>query len=158
MTRHGLVPRPTKLTAMASNPLPDPSTPFGRRLRERLRDDLVVWLTTVGDDGTPQPNPVWFWWDDETLLVYNRADAHRLRHVRSRPGVSLNFDSIGQGGDIKVVTGTAELPDGEPPPHEVPEYVAKYGERMAAIGGSLEGFAAAFPVAMRIRPRRSRGF
>jgi PPOX class probable F420-dependent enzyme len=147
-----------KLTAVASNALPDPATPFGERLRRRLRAEGVVWLTTVGDDGTPQPNPVWFWWDDQTFLVYNRSDAQRLRHVRSRPNVSLNFDGNSQGGDIAVVAGRAELPDGEPPPHEMPEYVAKYGERMAAISGSLEGFSAAYPVPMRIRPRKFRGF
>ncbi|HSR23675.1 MAG TPA: TIGR03667 family PPOX class F420-dependent oxidoreductase [Candidatus Eisenbacteria bacterium] len=142
---------------MASNVLPDPSTPFGERLRGRLRDEPVLWLTTVGDDGTPQPNPVWFLWDGHTFLVYNRADAHRLRHVRARPNVALNFDGNGQGGDIAVVTGRAELPEGEPPPHEVPAYVAKYGKRMAAISGSLEAFSAAYPVPMRIRPRKVRG-
>jgi PPOX class probable F420-dependent enzyme len=142
---------------MASNVLPDPSTSFGERVRSRLRDDRVAWLTTVGDDGTPQPNPVWFWWDGDSILVYNRADAHRLRHVRARPGVALNLDGDGQGGDIVVVVGQAELPDGEPASHEVPEYVAKYGERMAAVAGSLEGFSAAFPVPMRVRPRRIRG-
>lgn len=143
---------------MASNVLPDPSTPFGERLRARLGDDLVLWLTTVGDDGTPQPNPVWFLWDGETFLVYNLASAQRVRHVRTRPRVSLNFDGNRQGGDIAVVTGVAELAEGEPLSHEVPEYVAKYGERMKSVAGSLEGFGAAYPVAMRIRPVKARGF
>ena len=37
--------------------LPDPQSPFGARVRERLRDENVIWFTTVGADGTPQPNP-----------------------------------------------------------------------------------------------------
>ena len=144
---------------MPSNALPDPSTPFGARTRARLRDDTLIWLTTVGDDGTPQPNPVWFLWDGETFLVYNRPDAQRLRHVRTRPRVSFNFNGNGQGGDILVVTGDAELTQGEPLPHEVPEYVAKYGERMKAIsGGTLEGFSHAYPVPLRVRPTKVRGF
>jgi PPOX class probable F420-dependent enzyme len=142
---------------VASNVLPDASTPFGQRVDARLRDDLVAWLTTVGDDGTPQPNPIWFLWDGDTFLVYNRADAHRLRHVRSRPRVSLSFDSNGQGGDILVITGQAELTD-EPPPHEVPEYVAKYGEHMRAISGSLADFGQSYPVPIRVHPLRVRGF
>ncbi|HEY7201845.1 MAG TPA: TIGR03667 family PPOX class F420-dependent oxidoreductase [Candidatus Dormibacteraeota bacterium] len=143
---------------MASNVLPDPSTPFGERVRRRLRDDRVVWLTTVGDDGTPQPNPVWFLWDGDSLLVYNRADAQRLRHVRTRPRVALNFDSDGQGGNIAVIVGDAELADGEPAPHEIPEYLAKYGEAMGHVAGSPEGFSTAYPVPLRIRPRKIRGF
>jgi PPOX class probable F420-dependent enzyme len=142
---------------MTSNVLPDPSTPFGERVRRRLRDELIVWLTTVGDDGSPQPNPVWFLWDAESCLVYNRVDAHRLRHVRARPQVTLNFDGDGTGGDIVVVVGRAEPSPGEPPCHEVPGYVAKYGERMTAIAGSPEGFNAAFPVPLRVHPLKVRG-
>ena len=132
--RSGSESRPN-LTGMAQSVLPDSSTPFGERVRRRLRDDIVAWLTTVGDDGAPQPNPVWFWWDGETFLVYNRADAHRLRHVRTRPLVALNFDGDGRGGDIVVVVGRAELTEREPASHEVPEYVAKYGQRMTRIAG-----------------------
>ncbi len=137
--------------------LPDPSTPFGERVLSRLRDDIVAWLTTVGDDGTPQPNPVWFLWDGRSLLVYNRASAHRVRHVSVRPRVSLNFDGNGRGGDIVVVTGRAELPEGEPPAHEVPAYLAKYADRMATVSGSPEAFSRAYPVAMRVHPDRLRG-
>jgi PPOX class probable F420-dependent enzyme len=142
---------------MSSDVLPDASTPFGERVRSRLRDDIVAWLTTVGDDGAPQPNPVWFLWDGGTVLVYNRADAQRLRHVRSRPRVALHFDGNGAGGDIVVVSGRAELTAGEPAAHEVPEYVAKYGERMTRVAGSPEGFGLAYPVPMRIRPLKVRG-
>ena len=140
------------LKHVASNLLPDPSTPFGQRTRERLRNDVVVWLTTVGDDGTPQPNPVWFLWDDEGFVIYNVSTAQRLRHVRARPRVSLNFDGNGRGGDILVITGVAELADDEPPCDQVPAYIAKYGERMTAISGSPEKFGRAYPVALRVRP------
>jgi PPOX class probable F420-dependent enzyme len=137
--------------------IPDASTPFGERVRRRLNDDVVAWLTTVGRDGTPQPNPVWFLWDGDTILVYNRPDANRLAHVRERPRVALHLDSNG-GGNVVVVTGSAELAEGEPAPHERPEYVAKYGQRMAAISGSLEAFSRAYPVALRIGQLSVRGF
>jgi PPOX class probable F420-dependent enzyme len=143
---------------MVEDVLPDASTPYGERVRRRLREDVVAWLTTVGADGTPQPNPVWFWWDGQSFLIYNRASARRLSHVRRRPEVSLKLDSNGSGGDIVVIGGRAELRGGEPPAHEVPEYLAKYGERMAAVSGSAEAFSRAYPVAMRVRPLRVRGF
>jgi PPOX class probable F420-dependent enzyme len=149
--------RPKLDLEVDENVLPDPSTPYGERVRRRLAGDSVAWLTTVAADGTPQPNPVWFLWDGDSLLVYNRADANRLAHVRARPDVSLHLDSNGRGGDIVVITGRAELPEGLLPPHEVPEYLAKYGQAMTRVSGSPERFSRAYPVPMRIRPRRVRG-
>jgi PPOX class probable F420-dependent enzyme len=143
---------------MALNALPDPTTPFGERVQRRLRDDIVVWLTTVGADGTPQPNPVWFWWDRSSFLIYNLPRARRVAHVQSRPQVALNFDGNGQGGDILVITGRARLAEDEPPAHQVPEYVAKYGERMAQVAGGVEAFARRYRVAMRVQPLKARGF
>jgi PPOX class probable F420-dependent enzyme len=135
----------------------DPSTPFGQRVTRRLRDDVVIWLTTVGSDLTPQPNPVWFVWDGQSLLTYNRTDAARVTHVRDRPRVSLSFDGDGKGGDIVVITGTARLAPDEPPPHQVPDYVAKYRERMIRVSGTLERFSERYPVPIRVFPTRVRG-
>ena len=55
--------------------MPDPSTPFGERIARRLREEHLIWLTTVDAFGTPQPNPVWFLWDGDTVLIYNCNDA-----------------------------------------------------------------------------------
>ncbi len=46
----------------------DTSTEFGQRVAGHLANDQVIWLTTVNPDLTPQPSPVWFLWDGETLL------------------------------------------------------------------------------------------
>ena len=29
----------------------------------------MIWLTTMGSDGTPQPTPVWFLWDGDNLWI-----------------------------------------------------------------------------------------
>lgn len=138
--------------------LPDPATPFGARVRERLTAERVIWFTTVGADGTPQPNPVWFVWQDDGLLVFNRPDAKRLAHIEARPQVSLHFDGDGQGGDVVIFTGTAHRVQHHPRPHELPEYVAKYGEAMTRISGDTESFGADYSVAARIDVARVRGF
>lgn len=143
---------------MADDVFPDPETPFGERVRTRLRDDIVVWLTTIGADGTPQPNPVWFIDEGETILVYNRPNANRLTHIRTRPRVALSFDSDGHGGDIVVLTGRAEIVSDQPPAHEIPAYVDKYGVAAAGISGSVEAFAVDYSVALRISVERVRGF
>jgi hypothetical protein len=41
---------------MTADVLPDAGTPFGQRVRTRLRSDTVIWIVTVGADGRPQPN------------------------------------------------------------------------------------------------------
>ncbi|MDV6014351.1 TIGR03667 family PPOX class F420-dependent oxidoreductase [Haloechinothrix sp. LS1_15] len=143
---------------MASSVLPDPDTPFGTRVRERLRDDSVIWFTAVGKDGTPQPNPVWFLWENGTLLVYNAPDAYRLTHIQHRPQVSLHFNSDASGGDIVVLRGNARRVDDLPPPHQHQDYLAKYREGMIEVSGDVETFGRQFPTALRVDLTRVRGF
>jgi PPOX class probable F420-dependent enzyme len=144
---------------MTSSALPDPGTPFGQRVLRRLREEQVIWITTVGKDGTPQPNPVGFLFQgDGTVLVYNAAGANRLTHVAERPRVALHFDGDGAGGGIVVLTGTARRADDVPPPHQNRAFLAKYAGGMARHSGSAEKFSEDFPVPLRIEITRARGF
>jgi PPOX class probable F420-dependent enzyme len=138
--------------------LPDQTTPFGERVHRRLRDDPIIWFTCVGEDGTPQPNPVWFVWEEDHVLIYNRRGARRVDYLRRRPRVSLHFDSDGRGGDIIVLSGQAEVVDQAPPPHQMPTYLGKYEQGMVRVSGSPEGFARAYPTAVRVRVTHVRGF
>jgi PPOX class probable F420-dependent enzyme len=143
---------------MRESALPDPRTPFGERVRRRLREEQVIWITTVGRDGTPQPNPVGFLLqDDNSILIYNAVEANRINHVIDRPRVALHFDGDGVGGDIVVFTGTACRADDIPPPHENRAWLAKYGDGMARLSGSVEKFSERFSVPLRIEITRTRG-
>jgi PPOX class probable F420-dependent enzyme len=143
---------------MADDQLPDPETPLGKAVRERLASEPLIWLTTIGKDGTPQPNPVWFLHDGDDILIYNVASANRLVHIRQRPRVSLNFNSDDNGGSVVVITGEARLAPDELPANEHPAYVAKYAQPMANVSGSADKFAATYNVAMRIDIGKVRGF
>jgi PPOX class probable F420-dependent enzyme len=138
--------------------LPDPTTDFGARVRRRLESEQVAWLTTVGADGTPQPNPVWFLLQDDSVLVYNQPAAKRLAHIARNPRVALHLNSTAGGGDIIVVTGVAEIVPDQPLAHEVPAYIDKYGKAAAGVSGDTEAFAREYPVALRISIDRVRGF
>jgi PPOX class probable F420-dependent enzyme len=138
--------------------LPDPASPFGARVRDRLRDEQVIWFTAVALDGTPQPNPVWFLWQDDAVLVYNKRGARRLDYVRERPRVALHLNGDRRGGDIIVLTGIADVLDDAAPPHAVPAYLDKYRRGMTRVSGSPEAFSQAYPAAVRVRPARVRGF
>ena len=91
---------------MTGDALPEFGTEFGARVRRRLREERVIWITTVGRDGTPQPDPVSFLLQDyDSILTYNMINANRLTHVVDRPRVALHFDGDGAGADIVVFTG-----------------------------------------------------
>ncbi len=140
-----------------SSPLPDPNTPFGQRVRQRLRDDNVIWLIATDAAGTPQPNPVWFYWDGEALLVYNRPDAKRLRHIQRNSSVAIHFNSGEQGDDIVVLTGKAQVASDWPSAAAAAAYLAKYSAYIPAIGHTPESLAAEYSVALRIVIGRVRG-
>jgi PPOX class probable F420-dependent enzyme len=138
--------------------LPDPATPFGERVARRLREELVIWLTVTGADGTPQPAPVWFLWENETFLIYTLANAKRLAHIERNPRVALNFDGDGSGGDIIVFTGEARQAPDTPPADQHPTYAEKYHDLIAEEFQTAENFARGYPVALRVTPHKVRGF
>ncbi len=136
----------------------DTTSEFGARVARRLEDEQVVWLTTVGADGTPQPSPVWFLWDGETVLIYSQPNTPKVRNVARNPRVSLAFNATFHGGDVVVLTGDARIDDGAPAAHAIPEYVAKYAEGLTSLGMSAEAFATEYATPIRVRPKKLRGF
>lgn len=135
----------------------DLSTEFGQRADKRLRDDTIIWLTTVRPTGMPEPSPVWFLWDGQTVLVYSQPNTQKLRDIARNPNIALHFDSDGRGGNIVIRTGEAEIDQSLPPATAVPEYLKKYQSGIAGIGMTPEQFAKGFSVPIRIRPIKVRG-
>lgn len=79
----------------------DTSTEFGQRVERRLREERIIWLTTVRRDGQPVPVPVWFLWDGGSeLLMYSRPNTPKLRNIARNPRVALNFNSDEYGNDV----------------------------------------------------------
>ena len=134
----------------------DLTTDAGRTAERRLREEEIVWLTTVRHDGQPQPVPVWFLWDGQSFLIYSRPHNQKLRNLRANPRVALNLNSDATGNAIVRVEGTAQIVDGAPLATEVPQMVAKYREGIRRIGMDPAGFASAYSVAIRVRPARFR--
>ncbi len=122
----------------------DTTTEAGARADRRLREEIMIWLTTVRSDGQPQSVPVWFLWDGETFLIC------------TNPRIGLHLNSSARGGDVVRVEGTAEVVEDTPPADEVGEYVEKYRESIARIGFDPDGFARAYSVTLRVTPDRWR--
>ena len=138
--------------------LPDPATPFGARVAERLRDERIIWIVTTNASGTPQPNPVWFLWDGESFLIYSLPDAARITHIRRNPHVALHFNSDGNGDDIIVFTGVASEASDAPSADQNSAYLERYRDRIDRNFGGPTGFAGKYSRALRISPEKVRGF
>ena len=136
----------------------DQSTEFGAHAARRLREEVIGWLTTVTARGAPRPIPVWFLWDgDRSILLYSRPEKRKLENIAANPNVSLNLDSDGVDADIVICWGEIRGSD-DPPANQVPEYVEKYAERIAALGWTPESFAGDFSVPLRIDVTRIHGW
>jgi PPOX class probable F420-dependent enzyme len=125
------------------------------RVEARLSTNLMAWLTTVNPAGRPDSVPVWFLVrDDGTILVYSQPGKAKLRNIEANPHVSLGLDVTDIGRDVIRFEGTAVRAPGHPPADQIPEYAAKYAERIGAIFGTVERFAEAFSEAIVITPSR----
>lgn len=122
----------------------------------RLRDAVVIWLTTVRSDGQPQTSPVWFIWDGQSFLIYSRRDSLKVPNIRGNPRVSLNLDGDGGGGAIVTIEGKAHIDEQSPPADEVEPYIQKYREHIRRLGTEPEPFARMYSIPIRVTPTRRR--
>ena len=125
------------------------------RVEARLQTNLMAWLTTVNASGRPDSVPVWFLVrEDGTILVYSQPGKTKLTNIDANPQVALGLDVTDIGRDVIRIEGTAVRASDHPRADEVPEYAAKYTERIGAIFGTVERFAEAFSEAIVITPSR----
>ncbi len=130
-------------------------------VRRRLKEEYVVWLTTVSSDLTPQPRPVWFIWDEErgSFLIYSQPNAHKVHHIKQHPNVALHFNSDATGdSDILVFIGKAEIDPDAPPPHKVRAYVKKYRDGITGLNSTPEEMGREYSIAIRVTPTSVRGW
>ena len=135
----------------------DLDTPFGQHTARRLSEERLIWLVTTRADGQPQPSPVWFLWQDGTILLYSKPDQPKSRNIERQPKVSLHFQANDSGDDIVILSGTAAIESDGPPADAVPAYVEKYARGFERIGMSAEQFARSYSVLIRVTPTGLRG-
>jgi PPOX class probable F420-dependent enzyme len=137
----------------------DLTSNFGHAVQQHLANQSVIWLTTVDSKLTPQPRPVWFIWENDSFLIFSQANANKVKHIRKHPRVALHFNTD-ETGDKRVIvfTGEALIDDSSPPAHEVPAYLKKYNDGIAALEMTPEEFSREYSTAIKIRPTEVRGW
>ncbi len=137
----------------------DLRTKFGRTVKRHLKNEYVIWLTTVDSNLTPQPRPVWFIWEDDTFLVFSQAKAYKVAHIHKNANVALHFNTDETGDKhVIVFTGEASMDVNCPPAHKVRAYFKKYKTGIADLNMTPDGFSAEYSTAIRIKPTDVRGW
>ncbi len=105
-------------------------------------------------DGAPHLVPIWFTWDGSSLLVFSKPGAQKVRNLRANPVAMLALGEPEDDFDVALAEARVELFDA--PATELPDaHLAKYADRMAALGLSPEEFIATYSQVLRITPTRS---
>lgn len=121
-----------------------------------LREGLVVWLTTVTPAGQPQTSPVWYHWDGHTFLFFSQPGQPKLANIAANPRVSLHPVGAPDAEDAVTIEATAALDPSAPPCDQIPDYIAKYLERIDYLEWTPASFAEDYSVAVRVTPTRFR--
>jgi PPOX class probable F420-dependent enzyme len=135
----------------------DLTSDFGKRAARRLMEEEIIWLTTTDKNGSPQPRPVWFLWDGETILIFSQPQAHKVSHIKNHARVALNLDSVDFGEDIVVILGDASISTSPVTEDEMAKYIEKYTRGLERINFTTEEFKSDYNLAIRITPIALRG-
>ncbi|MEM7031661.1 MAG: TIGR03667 family PPOX class F420-dependent oxidoreductase [Chloroflexota bacterium] len=135
----------------------DTNTEFGQRVLRRLEEDQIIWLTTVSKKGIAQPRPIWFLWEDDTVMMYSQPNTFKLGHIKRNPHVALNFNGDDHGGDIIVFTGVCEVDEKAPRADDHAAFIEKYQTGIKRINMTPKSFSDTYSVAIRATLSSLRG-
>lgn len=121
---------------------------------QRLREELIIWLSSVRPDGRPHSVAVWFLWTGQEILIFSKPEQQKIRNLRHNPHVTLALDNTNLGADVIVLDGTAELVDDPTISANLPEYVKKYQARLARMRLDGPAMAALYSQTIRVTPTK----
>jgi PPOX class probable F420-dependent enzyme len=137
----------------------DFNSELGQKAKGLLDTEYVIWLTTVGKDGTPQPRPVWFIPYKDGVLIYSRPSVAKVAHLRRNPRMALHFNTDRSGEEpVIVFTGAAKLDAGMPPADQVAPYIKKYRDGIIGLDSNVAEFTDAYSQAIFVELASLRGW
>jgi PPOX class probable F420-dependent enzyme len=139
-------------TAPAASPAPGPQA------EAALRDDPVVWLSSVQTDGRPHVVPVWFHWDGERIVAFSKPHARKVDNLRELPRVMLAVGTPGPDFEVELIEATAELPASSAAEMMPAGFGAKYRVMLRRANLSVQRFAEVYSQPIVLRPTRFLGY
>lgn len=59
--------------------------------KDLLERPVLAHAATIGPDGMPQNNPVWFDWDGERIRFSQTTGRQKYRNLNDHPGIALSI-------------------------------------------------------------------
>jgi PPOX class probable F420-dependent enzyme len=79
-----------------------------------LTSKALAHVATIGPDGAPQNNPVWFDWDGSHLLFSQTTGRQKYRNLQADPHVALSIvDPINPYRYLEIRGAVTEIVDDE---------------------------------------------
>lgn len=72
-----------------------PKGEVAERYRDILESKALGHLATIGADGRPQVNPVWFIADSRYVYLSVKAETVKYRNLRDNPAVAMSIEDPG---------------------------------------------------------------
>lgn len=120
---------------------------------QRLRSEPIIWLSTIRRDGRPHLVPVWFLWEDSTILIFSQPNNQKIRNLRHNPAVMLALEAADKGDDVVLFEGEATFPDDPTLKATMAAYAKKYDALLKRMGMNAEQMAASYSQPIRITPK-----
>ncbi|NWF64350.1 MAG: TIGR03667 family PPOX class F420-dependent oxidoreductase [Chloroflexi bacterium] len=133
---------------------------LGKKAMRHLKKEYFIWLTTVDSSGTPQPRPVWFILEGDSILLYSQPSAFKLKHIVNNPNIALHFNTADPKGeeDLIIFKGIAKVDPKAKPVNKNRAYMRKYREGIKRLGSTPQKFTEGYSTAIRIKLTSLRGW
>lgn len=114
----------------------------------------VAWLATVRPDGRPHVVPVWYAWEEESLLVFSKPTAQKVRNLAHDRRAMVAIGEPGGVSGMALFEAIAVADERPITAAHSPMFSRKYGAHLARLGSSVEQFAETYPEPIQLRPTR----
>ena len=136
----------------------DSSTIAAFRVQRFLETEPVIWLSSIRPDGAPHLVPTWFAWDGEAIVIRSKPHARKVRNLQHEPRAMLALGDADDDFDVGLLEATASVVEESGAPDLPAPFLAKYRERIAALGLTPEEFATTYSATIRLTPARALGW
>jgi PPOX class probable F420-dependent enzyme len=111
-------------------------------------------LSSIRPDGRPHLVPVWFVWDDGSIVVYSKPHPQKVRNFRRDPRAMVAVGEPAGRFDVELIEAEAELGPGPSDGTARERFAQKYASALGRAATTVEEFAAVYSQSIRLRPTR----